>query len=302
MKLKSIKFIMIFCLLISTVNNASASNSKSLDTANSNCYKHETDKEELKNNPGVYYFRSALCRFDSITNPDGFNRVIALLKKSADNKFMLSNFALGLLFQEKYKYGITYFGVPGKADDIVNAINYYKIAAEAGSSTAENNLGIIYLNELNLSVRNKTTNVDVKNTENDLIKLPNAQLAVEWLDLAAKHGNPAAQGTMADLYKQGVGVPQDFVLAYVWDSIGITSQYNFNNKLGDKILDIVLEASKKSRDESYSKLTELQKNEANKLSNEYSKKYLIKPNEFEALCRDVQTVLLNTTIKQLISN
>ena len=41
-------------------------------------------------------------------------------------------------------------------------------------------------------------------------------IAAKWLKLAAEQDVPEAQLILADFYLRGRGVPEDFVLAYVW--------------------------------------------------------------------------------------
>ena len=37
--------------------------------------------------------------------------------------------------------------------------------------------------------------------------------------MAAKQGNPAAQSSMGMIYKRGRGLPQNYILAYMWISV-----------------------------------------------------------------------------------
>lgn len=297
---KIIYLILMIFTIIMPVLKANALEGKSINTSSFLC--SPLSSVNLKNNPGIFYFKEALCKIELIKNANDFNHVIKLLKKSSDNKYPASNFVLGLLFEEKYKHGSLYYGTHGQPSDIVEAIKYYKLASLAGSTTAENNIGIIYLNEENLSDQYKTKIVDVEPKNNTYITLPNMQQAILWLNIAAKHGNPASQGTLADLYKKGIGVTQNYTLAYAWSNLSISSQYKFNRNIGDRILELMINAEKKSRDDSYSKLTDIQKNTADKLLEEYNAKFVLEPNDYEKLCSTLQTVLLTQNSIRLLNS
>ncbi len=255
------------------------------------CTALENDTTTKENNIGFYYYRLALCKYvnEPIKNEKSLLGIISLFNKSAQNNYPLANFALGLIYDAKYKMGSKIFGVLGKPDDIKVAIKNYEIAANAGSSKAQNNLGEIYLHEANINNDLKVTDngKDVKNTE-AIIKLPDIHKAIYWLQLAAQHGDPAAQGTLADLYRQGIGVVQDYTLAYVWFNLSYTSQTSFNDIIYEEITNNTLATMQKERDEVYKLLTENQKDQAQELSKEYKKKFFHSPTNFDKACWHAQ--------------
>lgn len=121
--------------------------------------------------------------------------------------------------------------------------------------------------------------------------LPDIDKAVYWLTKAAQDGDPAAQGTLGDLYKQGIGVPQNFVQAYAWQSIGVTSQTRFNPAF-TTIPGDFLKVDQDERDKLYAKLTAQQKNDAQKLVEQYSTQYIKAPNKLDIFCRNTEKVIL----------
>jgi uncharacterized protein len=42
------------------------------------------------------------------------------------------------------------------------------------------------------------------------------QAALRWLRLGAKHGDPDAENELGEMYKNGEGVPQNYVMAANW--------------------------------------------------------------------------------------
>jgi len=68
--------------------------------------------------------------------------------------------------------------------------------AEAGSATAQFNLGVMYANGRGV--------------------LQDDTQAVAWYRRAADQGNANAQTSLGRMYQNGRGVPQDDVLAYMW--------------------------------------------------------------------------------------
>ncbi len=265
------------------------------------CRAFDNDQKTLKDNPGFYYYKMAICRLDYIDKKEVFEKVVELFQKSADNKYSPSYYVLGLLFENKYEYGSLYYGIKGKPIDLVNAIKNYEIAAHYGSSNAQNILGEIYLDKANLPDEYRNFgSMDIKKNEM-LINLPNINKAVFWLEKAAKNGSPAAQGTLADLYRQGIGVPQDYVLAYVWENLSVASQSRFNESMQEEKIGRKLFLGQKNlRDKLYEDLLPDQKVEARRLLQEYSKNYFVAPNQLDLVCNNLQkAIALKNAMKAL---
>lgn len=270
------------------------------------CTTEDNDIQEINRNPGLAYFRMAVCRFDSINNIESFNKVMQLLKKSAINNYPPSYFALGVFYREKYEHGSQFYGAKGEPDDILQAIKYFKLAAKLGMVSAENCLGELYLNEANISPDMRNNNFDVK-SDDAPISIPNIHEAILWLQLASENGQSAAQGTLADLYNQGIGIPQNYLMAYVWSTLSVASQYQFNPHATEAVFYDIIKASKYDRDKYYQQLTENQKDEANNILNIYKEKYIIKPSPLDSDCQNLQSIicirnaitLINATAKSL---
>jgi len=266
------------------------------------CQKYKDDQKLFKEDAGFYDFRLGTCQLITIHDSNSFHDVIEKFSKSASvNNYPMSYFALGLLFEEKYKLGSIYYGIKGTPLDLSEAIKNYEKAAQYGSSLAENALGEIYLNEINLSKKNQTKNSgDVKN-ENAPTQLPDINKALYWLTLAAKHGNSAAQGTLSDLYRQGIGVPQDYILAYVWENLSVASWVRFNKQPQDEMSVAYFKGAQEERDQLYKNLTPDQKNEATKLIKEYQKNYFIAPNQIDSACTAIRTAVLSINIQKILN-
>ena len=86
--------------------------------------------------------------------------------------------------------------VADKSGDYVEAVKWYRLAAEQGFASAQFNLGIMY--EQGKGV-----------PENDAE-------AVKWFRGAAEQGHAAAQNNLGSMYGNGEGVPEDFIQAYKW--------------------------------------------------------------------------------------
>ena len=84
-------------------------------------------------------------------------------------------------------------GVP---QDAAEAVRWYRLAAEQGIASAQNNLGVMY---------------------GDGLGVPqDAAEAVRWYRLAAEQGDATAQFNIGLRYGDGLGVPQDNVEAHMW--------------------------------------------------------------------------------------
>ena len=87
-------------------------------------------------------------------------------------------------------------GVPANA---VEAVKWYRLAADQGYAAAQFFLGVMY---------GKGQGVP-----------QNAAEAVRWFRLGAEQGDPDTQFMLGVMYAMGEGVPQNNVKAYVWWSV-----------------------------------------------------------------------------------
>ena len=101
--------------------------------------------------------------------------------------------------------GMCYYlgGCYGLGQEYEKANKWFSLAAEQGSSKAQNYLGIMYSNGYGV--------------EQDY------RQASYWYMAAAQQGNPEAQLNLSALYINGRGVPQDFLEAYVWVNLSASA-------------------------------------------------------------------------------
>jgi len=94
--------------------------------------------------------------------------------------------------------GFMYEHGQGVPSSLTDAVKYYRLAADKGSTGAQITLGFLYYGALEESV------------PQDL------EQAAMWFRAAADQGSRLAQGQLGRMYQKGEGVPQDYVLAYKW--------------------------------------------------------------------------------------
>jgi len=95
--------------------------------------------------------------------------------------------------------GAAYSDGEGVPEDDVEAVKWFRLAAEQGEAMAQNNLG-------------KHLDDGLGVPEDDIE-------AVKWYRLAAEQGNATGQNNLGVAYSDGEGVPEDDVEAYAWLSI-----------------------------------------------------------------------------------
>lgn len=110
--------------------------------------------------------------------------------------------------------------------DFVNAIKCFESAAEAGSTTALGNLGLIYL---------KGCSVDVDEKK-----------AFEYFKSAAEFGNTLAMSQVSDMYRLGIGVKKNAGKANYWKVLAESpSKYGERKEEIKKKIDVLLTESEK---------------------------------------------------------
>lgn len=114
--------------------------------------------------------------------------------------------------------GLMYFGGEGVNRSAGSAAKWYRMAAEQGDAGAQSMLGAMY--EYGLGVTKNSADATrwyrraaaQGGAESRLSK-------IMWWRLAAARGDVSAQHRLGNLYAKGEGVPQSFVLAYMWSSL-----------------------------------------------------------------------------------
>lgn len=115
--------------------------------------------------------------------------------RAAEKGVPEAQFWLGEAFEQNLWFGVT---------DKVEALKWYKRAAEGGQPDAENELGVHY-------------------RDGDGIE-QNYVWAAHWFRKAAEHvpdlgGAGQGRNNLGNLYAEGQGVPKDYVQAYMWLSL-----------------------------------------------------------------------------------
>ncbi|HBC0463171.1 TPA: sel1 repeat family protein [Legionella pneumophila] len=292
-------FIFLLMILSSLVVNSSTKNNSSTLSTSKIC-EDGSDQKLLQKNPGHYFFRRALlCNYEHINNQETFDKTIAILSKSAQYKYPPAYLLMGILYENKYESGSLIYNARGVPQDLTKAIINLEIASSMGSTIAQNKLAELYLDDAHLIEKNTKTK-DISNADS-LIPLPNITKAIYWFKLAAKNGNPAAQGSLSELYKMGIGIPQNYVKAYIWQNLCIVSQYRYNKTITSESMGkVLLNSHIETRDKIYKELSAKQKIEAQKLSEIYAKKFVKKPGELDLFSTNSISYISAINIKKIL--
>lgn len=130
--------------------------------------------------------------------------------------------------------GLMYQSGRGVPQNHAEAVRWYRLAADQGDASAQHSLGAMY---------DKGRGVPQNHAE-----------AVRWYRLAAEHGDATAQSFLGLMYDIGSGVPQDYVVAHMWFNLAAAQGY---------------ENAIKYRDEAASKMTPDQIAEAQRLARDW---------------------------------
>jgi len=98
------------------------------------------------------------------------------------------------------RVGRAYWKGAGVPKDYVQAVFWFRKAAEQGNATAQVSLGVLYDGALE----------EVKGVPQDYAQ------AANWYRKAAEQGNGIAEFMLGRYYANGLGVPQDYVKAAAW--------------------------------------------------------------------------------------
>ena len=97
----------------------------------------------------------------------------------------------------------------------VEAVRWYRMAAEQGDATALYNLGVMYTNGEGV--------------------LADAAEAVRWYRMAAREGHVTAQYNLGVSYARGIGVLADLVLAHMWYNIAGANGHELARELRESL-------------------------------------------------------------------
>ena len=112
----------------------------------------------------------------------------------------------------QYNLGLMYATGEGVSEDDVEAVRWYRLAADQGVAAAQYNLGISYDN-------------------GEGVPEDDAE-AARWYRLAADQGLVEAQSNLGAMYGSGEGVPRNYLTAYAWFNIAAASGHEdaINNR------------------------------------------------------------------------
>ena len=109
------------------------------------------------------------------------------------------------------RFGYMYYWGLGVTKDNAEALKWFRIAAERGDADAQNNLGFMY--------------------DNGYCVTPDKTEALKWYRKAADQGYADAQYNLGNLFRKGYGVTQDYTEAVKWyrkaaEQGYVNAQYN----------------------------------------------------------------------------
>ena len=147
------------------------------------------------------------------------------------------------LKEAQFMLGVSYIDGKGTKIDNNAAFHLFKKSAYQGYAPSQNNIGYMY-------------------KDGSIIK-QDYNKAFKWFKKASTQGNMNAQYNLGKLYKEGKGVTENILKAYIW--------FNLASSQGHQ-------QAEKARDKVRSKISSIQLEEAQKLSEEYYEKYVNKNN------------------------
>ena len=139
--------------------------------------------------------------------------------------------------------------------DDAEAVRWYRLAAEQGDATAQNNLGVMYgagrgvpqddaeaVRWYRLAVEqgdaNAQYNLGVRYDDGLGVPLDDAE-AVVWYRRAAEQGHVSAQHNLGVMYSNGEGVPQDNVEAHMWSNLAASRSTGEEREMAVTLRDAV---------------------------------------------------------------
>ena len=106
--------------------------------------------------------------------------------------------------------GLMYANGEGVPQDYVEAVSWFRQAADQGHAVAQNNLGSAYATG--------------QGVPQDYVE------AVSWFRQAAEQGDANAHSNLGLMYGNGQGVPQDYVEAHKWLNLAASRASTENQK------------------------------------------------------------------------
>ncbi len=173
------------------------------------------------------------------------------------------------------RLGNCYYSGDGVPQDYTEALRWYRLAARQGVAEAQTQLGFAYYEGAgvpqNYTEAAKWLHRAAEQGDTAALSLlggcyylgngvaKNYAEAARCLRLAAEKGDVVAQYNLGGRYYRGEGVPQDYVQAYAWSDIATAQNHKGATDLRSTCLQ---------------KMTSVQLENGQKLSREYTEKFL----------------------------
>ena len=166
--------------------------------------------------------------FFTLANND---QAMNLFKKAATNGSSEAECMIGIMYRDG----------DGVADNLQEAMKWFKISAAKNNACAQFNLGYMF------------------SSGNDNVPI-NHRLAMDWYLKAAKQGEPSSLNNIGIMFARGKGVMQDYSIAHALFNLAAASGYKYNNDADDE--EEILEDDDKSREYVNMRIADAQVNEA----------------------------------------
>jgi TPR repeat protein len=153
--------------------------------------------------------------------------------KAAEQGFPAAQYELGQIYEHPWDPQIR---------DLAKAVKWYRKAADQGYADAQDELGGMY--ELGLGVR-----TDYAEAEKWFAKAQDyfsiakmydeaawdRPLAAKWYHKLADQGDKYAKFRLGEMYRDGVGVPQDYASAHMWFNLAAEAGYPYASIARDEL-------------------------------------------------------------------
>jgi len=140
-------------------------------------------------------------------------------------------------------------GVEGVPHDPEQEAYWYKKAAEQGVAKAQYDLAVMYgrgVEGVPHDPEQEDNLAQSRIAEGNKERFPmfgrnDHNKLVDWYEKVAEQGDCRAQYTLAEMYREGKGVPQDYVIAYAWFNIIVSKDWTSFRKRAEKSRDEMVE-------------------------------------------------------------
>ncbi len=146
--------------------------------------------------------------------PDAKQAVMCYRKAAQEGSTIAQDVLISAYSNNKYEGGKSTPHLTGVEPDDLEALHWCHEAAKQGHLSAQKCLAFSYSGEKYTGLEYNSLKINVT---------PNDKLAFEWFYKAAQQGDAQSQSCLGVCYHEGLGVEQDFDLAYQWYQKGAPS-------------------------------------------------------------------------------